>query len=299
MIGRITNQGSTVSFQRLNAAAGANVERFNRQISSGRKFEHPSESPADTSLLLGGQRRLARIEQFTRNTSSANQWLAMTDQSMQTANEAITRARTLTVQGLNSGTGQLGADAAAAEIRQIREQLLSVANTTVSGRAIFGGTAGGPAYDASGAYLGDAGAVTRTIDTNEVVTINATGPEVFGASNPTDPINGSIFEKLGAIADALEAGDTTVAGQGLDGIDGSLNQLRSALGKVGAVANRVDMAQIRLGDEDLATRARISQTRDADMAEAIMGLRSAELGYEALMSTTARTMSRSLLDFMQ
>lgn len=299
MIGRLTNQSTTTQFQRLNAAAEARVNTFNRQIATGLRFENPSESPADTSLLLGNERRLARIEQFGRNAVSANQWLASSDQALQSANDGMVRARTLLVQGLNSGSGPDSGQAAAAEIRQIREQLLGTANTTQGGRPIFSGTAAGPAYDAAGVYQGDTGTITRAIDTYETIQVSATGPEVFGVSDPADPMNGTIFEKLTAIADALEAGDITTASQGLDAIDASTNLVRSQLGKVGASANRLDMAQVRLGDEEIATMTRISQTQDVDLAEAIMGLRAAETGYEALMSTTARTMSRSLLDFMR
>ncbi len=219
MIGRISAQSTTSQFQRLNAAAEAKVQKFNQQIASGLAFENPSESPADTSLLLGNSRRLARIDQYSRNATSANQWLASTDQALQSANDSMTRARTLTVQGLNSGSGTDAGKAAAAEIRQIREQLIGTANTTQGGRAIFSGTAEAPAYDAAGVYQGDTGAVTRAIDTYEILQVNAVGPKVFGESNPTDPMNGSIFEQLSAIADALEAGDTATASQGLDAID--------------------------------------------------------------------------------
>lgn len=299
MIGRISAQSTTSQFQRLNAAAESKVAKFNQQISSGLLFENPSESPSDTSLLLGNDRRLARIEQFSRNATSASQWLASTDQALQSANDSMTRARTLTVQGLNFGTGTAAAEAAAAEIREIRNQLLGTANTTQGGRAIFSGTAAAPAYDAAGVYQGDTGAVSRAVDTYEILQVNAVGPNAFGESNPTDPMNGSIFERLTAIADALEDGDTATASQGLDAIDSCMRLVRNELGKVGASVNRLDSAQIRLEDEQTSTRNRISQTQDADMAEAIMGLRAAETSYEALMSTTARTMSRSLLDFMR
>ncbi|MEZ5230918.1 MAG: flagellar hook-associated protein FlgL, partial [Acidimicrobiales bacterium] len=269
MIGRISAQSTTAQFQRLNAAAEAKVNKFNQQISSGLLFENPSESPADTSLLLGNSRRLARIQQYSRNATSANQWLASTDQALQSANDSMTRARTLVVQGLNTGAGTDAAAAAAAEIRQIRDQLIGTANTTQGGRAIFSGTASAPAYDAAGTYLGDDGAVTRAIDTYEILQVNATGPNVFGTSNPTDPMNGSIFEQLGAIADALESGDTATASQGLDAIDSSMQLVRTELGKIGASVNRLDSAQIRLDDEQVATRNRISQTQDADLAEAV------------------------------
>ncbi len=299
MIGRISAQSTTTQFQQLNASAEAKVAKYNRQIATGHLFDNPSESPSDTSLLLGNERRLARIEQFSRNASSANQWLASTDQALQSTNDSIVRARTLTVQGLNSGSGSDSSLAAAKEIRQIRDQLIGTANTTQGGRSIFSGTAPAPAYDSAGLYQGDSGSVSRSIDTYEVIGINSTGPEVFGESNPTDPMNGSIFEKLSAIADALEAGDNTTASQGLDAIDDALDLVRTELGKVGASVNRIDMAQVRLADEQFSTQNRISDTRDADLAEAIMGLRAAETGYEALMSTTARSMSTSMLDFMR
>jgi flagellar hook-associated protein 3 FlgL len=299
MIARVTAQGTTQTFKQLNATAESRISLLNRQIASGYKFDNPSESPADTSLLLGNERRLARIEQFGRNAVSAQQWLASSDQALQSTNDSLTRARTLVVQGLNSGASALSPAASAAEIRQIRAELLATANTTMNGRSIFAGTATGSAYDDAGVYQGDSGAVSRSIDTYEVLTVNQTGPDVFGVSNPGDPMNGSIFEQLDAIATALETGDSATASRGLDVIDGAMARVHSALGAVGAMVNRVDAAQVRLGSESLATTDRISKTRDTDLTEAIVGLQAAQTGYDALLSTTARAMSRSLLDFMR
>ncbi len=299
MVGRITDQSSTQYFQRTNSIAQATIDKYNRQITSGKRFEKPSESPADTSIVLSHERRLARIDQFTRNATSAQQWLNAADQALQSSSNSIAHARTLTVQGLNSGAGTLGPTAAAAEIRQVRDQLLGTANTTMAGRSIFNGTANGAAYDSTGTYLGDTGGVTRALDTYEVLTINQNGPEVFGTSNPGDPLNGTIFERLDAIATALETGDQATASAGLASLDDAMARVSSSLGKVGAMANRLDVTQVRLGDESVTTLKRLSDTQDADMAEAIMHLRSAETSYEALLATSGRAMSTSLLDFMR
>ena len=44
--------------------------------------------------------------------------------------------------------------------------------------------------------FGDAGVVERTVSTGSTFQVNATGPEVFGVSDPGDPINGNIVEMV-------------------------------------------------------------------------------------------------------
>lgn len=299
MIGRVSHQSSLNRFQHFNTTAQLKFSELNRQISSGYQFSQPSERPADAAAVTSGQRRVHRIEQFSRNIANAEQWLNTTDTALQATHNSLIRARTLVVQGLNSGTGSISAEATAAELREIAESLLGIANTRVDGRAMFAGTASGPAYGSDGAYLGDDGSVSRAIDTHEILVINHPGPAVFGAANPADPLHGSAFEMLHAIADGLEAGDQTITAGALDAIDAATARVDNAQITVGALTNRVMDAAVRIEDEAIATQSRVSKLRDTDVAEALIQLRSAESGYEALLAVTARSMGTSLLDFIR
>ncbi len=73
----------------------------------------------------------------------------------------------------------------------------------------------------------------------------------------------------------------------------------TAQGRVGAISQQLDAAELRHSGERLSVESTVSKLRDTDVAEAIIRLRSAEAGYEATLSATARGVSVSLLDFLR
>jgi len=282
------------------AQSRANMAEKERQVASGKQFERASENPIDATRVLRADRRIARIDQFGRNAANAKLWVNTADQALQSANNNLERARTLAIQSGNPALNGEARAAIAADIHSMSESLRTAANTTVTGRAIFAGTAdAAQAFDETGTYLGDDGIVRRTLDTHETVQVSLQGPEVFGASNPADPLNGTVFEMLETIADAVEADDQVTVRQGLDAINTASDRLGGALGRIGAISQQIDAADVRHGGEVLQVQANVSRIQDVDIAEAIIGMRSAELSHQATLQATSRALSQSLLDFLR
>ena len=297
---RITDQGlvnSRLGWLSGNQAQAAEAERA---VSTGRRIDQPSDDPAASSQIMRHQGRLRRIEQYDRNNATARLWINGADGALQEAAKGLGRAKSLAVQAGNDTLGPVENAALAADIRAIAEELRTVANTKVQGRPIFAGTAAGAeAYDLSGAYVGDGSPVQLTIDTDETVVVGLPGPDVFGASNPGDPLNGSAFEALNALADAVEIGDNAAIRAGIEAVDLTTSRVGSAQGRVGAISKQLDAAEFRHGGERLSVETDVSKIRDTDMAEAIIRLRSAEASYQATLAATARGISTSLLDFLR
>lgn len=300
MINRVTDARlATLRAARIEAGR-VKLARAEEQIATGRQFQRGSESPTDASKLLRHQRRLERVTQFKRNSENGRLWSDTADQALQSIQTEMTRARTLAVQGANGTNGTEQLATIAVDIRAIASSLINIANTKVLGRPVFGGTTdSSDAYAADGAYLGDAGTVSRTIDSGQVVAINSSGPEVFGTANPGDAMEGDLFEMIRAMADAVEAGDTAEIRRGMESVDTAANRLASAQGRIGAVSNQLDAAENRLGAETIDVSKRVSELRDVDLAEAVIRLSSAEASYHATLSATSRGLSTSLLDFLR
>ena len=297
---RITDQGlATLRSSWINASR-ARAAEAERAIATGRMINRPSDNPSATTRLLRHDLRLQRITQYKRNTDNARLWIGAADQALQSAANNLGRAKTLAVQAGNDTLGPVENAALALDIRAIADELRSIANTKASGRAIFAGTADtSDAYDPTGVYLGDNGIVQRSIDSNETVDVASAGPAVFGVSNVGDPINGSVFEALNALADAVIADDNAGVRAGIEAVDVATSRIGTAQGRVGAVSQQLDSAQFRQGGEQLAVESHVSAIRDTEVADAIIRLRSAESSYEATLSATARGLSRSLLDFLR
>ncbi len=300
MTGRVTELGNVNRFTDWGASARQRLAKAEQQIASGRRYERPSEAPVQAGEILASRHRLARLEQFVRNQTNANEWLQTADSSLQSGVAALTRARTLALQAVNASTSGEGRDAIAAEIRSVAREVLALANTTIDGRPLFGGTTdSSAAYDDSGAYLGDTGGVRRRIDDDLTIDVGANGPAVFGTSNAADPYNGSVFEALEELAVRIEAGDVDGGRDGIEAIDAAMSRLQTELGRIGGVGSRLEAVAEAAADEQVRMIGRLSDREDTDIAAAVISLRSAEASYEATLAASARALNRSLLDFLR
>src|SRR4051812_14712007 len=155
---RITQRAvALTSLQGLNRNLDS-VGKLQQQLTSGRLINKPADSPTGTNRAMQTRADQAANAQHARNLTDAQSWMEQTDSTLRTMLETVRRVRDLAVQGLNDG----GLDtpsrvALATETKSLREGLIALGNTTIQGRPIFSATTPGPAYDATGAFVGQSG----------------------------------------------------------------------------------------------------------------------------------------------
>ncbi len=270
------------------------LSNLQEQLSSGRTINRPSDSPTGTNDAMRLRAALAAKTQYTRNASDGKSWLDHADSTMTSMLDQVGRARELILAGASTGNnGAEARDALATELVQIRQSLLSEANTQHLGRPLFGGTtAGSVAYATDGTYVGDGNPVSRTVGEGVSVPVNVTGPAAFSAAG-TD-----LFAVIDAAVTALRTDPTQVTGT-LDSLDAVRRQMTSALADVGTRYNRVEIANDALASTTLSTRAALSEVENVDMASAIVDLQMQEVAYQASLGATARVIQPSLVDFLR
>jgi len=294
-IGRVTQNMAVKQSLAAIAANAARLAESQEQMTTGRRLNRPSDSPADAAAAMRTRGELAAQKQHARNAEDGLGWLNQTDGALGSMITQVRRARELALQGANGGAlGQQARDALATEVEQLRASLISVANTQYVGRPVFGGiTAGGAAYDGSGAWVGSAHPVHRTIGAGVQVQVNVDGPDVFG------PDGASLFDDLGALAADLRAGDDAGIRAGIDALAGRLEALATAQAEVGTRAKRVETALTAATDNELALATRLSDLEDADLIKAAIDVKLGEVAYQAALAGSARVLSVSLMDYLQ
>jgi flagellar hook-associated protein 3 FlgL len=293
---RVTEASMTTKALSDLSRSAAQGQQIQRQISSGKMISRPSDSPTGTvtSLQLRGEVRAT--QQYSRNSDDGLGWLGTIQDKLGDSSTQILRARDLTVQALNDTTADQGSrEALATEIDNIRAGLLDDANTKFMGRPVFGGTTSGDAaYDATGAYSGDAGQTTRTVGPNSKVRIEVNGPEAFGADGPNQ-----LFQVLGTLSQDIRNGDTSAVGDDLTNLDSAHDLLKSTLSDVGARYNRVTQMKQSAEDHLLSVSSQLSDIEDVDLPKAIMDLQIQQTSYQAALAATARVIQPSLIDFLR
>ena len=295
---RVTQQSQSLVMRSDLSLVSSRLADIQRQVASGRQLERASDDPAGALEALRYRRSLRSYEQYDRNIGDAKAWLRTADSALQAIDARLTRAKDLTVQADNGSLDKVARDAVAAELRAIADEMVGLANTHHLGRPIFGGASGNAqAYDPSGVFQGDTGAVTRTVGSGLSYQVNVTGPDVFGVENPGDPMNGNTFEVLREIADRVEAGLPAAAG--LDAIARAHEGVHTSQSTLGTRLASLEKLEARHEGTTIEMRSALSEREDVDLADAILDLKSQEAAYTAALGVAGRILDRSLLDFLR
>ena len=293
---RITQRAvALTSLQGLNRNLDA-VGRLQQQLTSGRMINAPSDSPTGTNRAMQTRAEQTATQQQARNITDAKSWLEQTDSALQQMADTARRVRDLTVQGASTGSNSDSSmQALATEVTSLREGLLSLANTTIQGRPLFGGVIpGAKAYDSTtGAWLGTGGSpITRRISDTETLRVDLTGPEAFGT-----PGN-DLFAIVDRIATNMVTDPTQLATD-LTDLDTAMKAMSGALAGVGARAARLERIEQVNADRQLTLSSQLAETENIDLPNTIMNLEMQKVGYEAALAATAKALQPTLLDFLR
>ena len=266
------------------------------QLSTGKVINRASDSPTDATSSMRMRVAIADQKGYVRNADNGLGWLGAVDSTLSGMNDSVRRARDLGLQGVSTGTTSSSARAAlAVEVDQLRESLMSDANTTYLGRPIFGGdTSGKQAFDPmTGAFVGTTGQVTRTVADGVQVRVDITGTDVVG------PDGASLFDDLTALSDALTSNDAAGMRTALASLEGRMTTINAARASSGAAYNRVEAASQQGQDQILSMTGALSQLENTDLPKAMVDLQLQEVAYQAALAATARVMQPSLIDFLR
>ena len=123
-------------------AVQARKLRATREVSSGLRVTRPSDSPADAAGIVRTRTDLREIEQFRSNLELVRAELRSVDGALSQAGDVLNRAAVLAAQAANDAQADSEGtrDIIRQEIEVIFRHLISLANTTHSGKSVFAGS---------------------------------------------------------------------------------------------------------------------------------------------------------------
>lgn len=268
-----------------------------QQLATGQKISKPSDDPIGVGYQMRYDTDLARSEEFLLNAQTGTEILKTMDSLFQQASDVLKRARTLTLQAINGTYDSQQRQTISAEIKQLKEQMVMIGNSTYNGRYLFNGQKTDQApYTVAGAAgeSTDPGLFYLNVSPAVKVPVSITGEVVFGAAN-TD----NVFKVLDDLANALDTNNVTGITAALDKIDDSADRLSISWAEVGARMNRFALMEERILDDQVSLKEQRANVADVDVAAAITELKSKETVLQAALSTGARIMQTSLVDFLR
>lgn len=295
---RVTNNMLISNMMRNLNSSLKRMQRVHNQMSSGKRFSMPSEDPVGVARSLKLRADINENRQFKKNAEDALSWLETTENALMQIKEVLQRARELAVQGANGVLSPEDCQKIAEEVVQLRDQLVSLGNSTYAGKHIFAGYKTNQAPvglnpDGSLNYAGDLGQIMYQVGVSDILQGNMTAREIF------EPGGKDLFADMQDFIDALNIGDSGTVGGIIGDIDVHMENILAKVAETGAKVNRMKLVVNRLEDDYLNFNKLLSQTEDADMAEVITRLKSEENVYMAALAGGARIIQPTLVDFLR
>ncbi|WIF96130.1 flagellar hook-associated protein FlgL [Caminicella sporogenes] len=316
---RITNSMIT-STMLLNLNRNLNkLDKWNKQMATGKKFAMPSDDPIGVSKSLELRSVVSEIQQYKKNAKDAKSWLEITESAVQEVGDILQRARELAVSADGVETPE-DKQKIQVEIEQLKKQLIKIANTTYAGKNIFSGyKTDKPLLGSDGEYLidsKDSELIKYQIGVHEEINVNTLGHKLFGITTESgvpyttldnldtnEASSGTHYAQLIKVfddfSDALKNNDEGRIQKTLSRFDVHLENVLSIRGEIGARMNRMEMTLSRLDKDELNFTELLSKNEDADMAEVIMNMKMDESVYRASLSIGAKVIQPTLVDFIR
>jgi flagellar hook-associated protein 3 FlgL len=272
------------------------------QISTGQRITQSSDDPSAMARVLALQAEQAQNNQYQSNASRALDVSQATYSGLQSIKTISDRAGEIGT----LGAGAVSPDAAAAyakELNQLIEQAVQLGNSKFGNDYLFAGT------------KVDVAPITTTRDSNGDITVAAyagnssqAGIQLSDSSSispgTTSATNNGIkdfINNLVALRDALRT--TTGTGAAVSaaqpGLEASENLLVNSLSEHGAIELRIEVAQKQQTSRSTNIEKLISNEANADLATTAVKLSQTSTAYQAALSSSAKILQMSLLDYLK
>jgi len=293
----ISQRGINAILQRQSDASTTQLH-----ISSGKRILTPSDDPAGAARVISYTREIETLEQYLSNADRATTRLGLEEAAVVGTENILQRVRELTVQGGGDLLTQQNRQAIAAEIWELRDELIGLANTRdAQGEYIFAGYQTGTKpfeelVPGTVNYNGDLGSRKLQISATRQIADGDNGYDVF-VDVETATGKRSIFDTLSQIAGDLDS-DMNV-GAYLDDMDLALAKTYEVQATIGARMNAID-EQVAVNDDvQLAMEISRSKEEDVDFAKAIDEFNRQVTALEAAQQAYIKISEMSLFNFLR
>jgi len=286
----------------------SNISKTQGQLATGELVANPSDSPDTTATTQRVQSAIARQDSFSQSLTQVDNRLSAQETSISSSANLLTRIKELAIQASTATTSAQDKKNIAIELKTLRDQLLSMANTQdESGNFIFGGARTGQApFATNGAgvvdYFGDQGSAMVAVGEQRKVSASLTGSNVF--TSVVRQENGQttgtgFFQSLDDLTKAVENSDLTGITRGMSEVDVLQNGISHAVAEIGANRNVIEQQKQVIDATKLRLQSTLSAIKDTDYTEAVTRLQREMLALQAGQSSFAQTAKLNLFEYLK
>jgi len=275
----------------------ANQQQLTTELSSGVRVNSLSDDPlaAGENVLLLNQ--MQRDDSFTQTSSMVQGQLQVTDSALGGVVSQLTQAISLATSANNGTLNATDLESISNQLAGIRDEVVSLANTSYQGQYIFGGSQTGTVpfsisgtTPAAATYNGDGNVNFLVTPNGQRIQLNLPGNQIFAAGGANDvlgALNQLVADFASGQASSTAVADTTALSTALNFVsqqrvvlDNSLTRLTAATDAAGSEKTQLTAAQTNLMQADvanIATQLSLSKTQETALESVIAQLGSGSL----------------------
>lgn len=272
------------------------------QLSSGLRVISLADDPvaAAQASMIGSA--IAQEDNYVQTATSESSMLQVTDSTLGEVVTQLTSAVRLAVQGSNGTTNAANLSSITQQLTGIRDQVLSLANTSYQGSYLFAGSQGSTqpftlnasTSPATVIYAGDTDVQYVTIPSGQKIQVNLPGSSIFGTG--TTGVLGALNQLIADFSSGTAASTSAVDSSVLTASIGQLSQQRSTLD---SSLSRLQATCTYAQTEEAQLKAQQSSLVASDTASVATQLKSAEVQNEALMNVMTSLEKTNLFDYLK
>jgi flagellar hook-associated protein 3 FlgL len=273
-------------------------DKLTTELSSGLRITSLADDPVAAAQSVLMTSSIARNDAYIQAASGESSMLQVTDSTLGEVVTQLTSALTLAVQGTNGTLNGANTASIIQQLTGIRDQVLSLANTSYQGRYLFAGSQGTTrpfsldtsTSPATASYAGDT--IVQHIETpsGQQIQVNLPGSTIFGGtgSGVLGALNQLIANLSNGIASSADSSALTAA-------LGDVSEQRSVLD---SSLSRLQSTSSYAQTEESQLQAQQSALVSADTVSVATQLKSAEVQNQALLSVMSALQKLKLFDYI-
>jgi len=285
------------------------LSKSQAQIAQGKQILNASDAPDQAAAITRLQSTIGRHDSYAKALDAVQGRLDLESTTLSSASDVLVRIKELTVQANNGTQGNVSLAAIGAEMKGLRDQLLSLANTRdPSGNYIFSGSkVGTPAFQADKegtvSYRGDQTLTHVAIGDERKLALNRPGSAAFVRVVRQDPDTGKaqgvgFFQAIDDLMAAVKENNKAGMQQSLGEMDALHNGVVLAQADVGTSMKVVEQQGAVLDDTKLTLRTTLSNLQDLDMSTAVTQMQKQMVSLEAAQASFAKISQLSLFKYL-
>jgi flagellar hook-associated protein 3 FlgL len=275
------------------------------QLAVSKQILSPSDAPDQAAAIQRLKGEIQRQDSHVRTLDVALRRYGAEETALSSSNDLLIRLQELGIQAAN---GTLGSDnrlAIGSEMKALRDQLLSLANTRDdSGNYLFSGTrVNTPSFaekpDGHVIYQGDQTQTRIPAGVERTVQFTRAGTDVFSRVVRENGQSVGFFDALDQMIEGVTSNQDFAIQQGISDVTKMHTSLNLSLAQNGSDQNIVQSQIDVLGETTLRLKSTLSDIEDLDYAEAVTRMNKEMMALEAAMGSFSKISGLSLFEYIR